>query len=212
MSTSQKIVIPVVGGSKKDATESVSFPATKLASHELVTQYVRVYLHNQRQGTAAAKDRSQVAGTTHKMYKQKGTGNARHGSAKAPIFKGGGVVGGPTPKVYESKMSKKQKELVYKTSLLGALSQNMVALLEKEAGAKAVKTKELTMLLNEAYKGKKLTLVVDPKEDEALSKSARNLSQIDLVHAAELNPFIILKSKQLIFTQSAWNSVVSRLS
>ena len=76
----------------------------------LLAQYVRVYLANQREGNASSKTRAEVAGTTKKVYKQKGTGGARHGSKKAPIYKGGGVVGGPKPAEYRLQLSKKQRK------------------------------------------------------------------------------------------------------
>ena len=84
----------------------------------LLAQYVRVFLANQREGNASSKTRAEVAGTTKKVYKQKGTGGARHGSKKAPIYKGGGVVGGPKPAEYRLQLSKKQR----KGTLLSAIS------------------------------------------------------------------------------------------
>jgi large subunit ribosomal protein L4 len=107
---------------QKDATARVVSPAGSVKEASLTSplfnaevnlsmlaQYIRVYMANARQGTASTKDRSQIIGTTKKVYKQKGTGNARHGSMKAPIYVGGGVAGGPKPRDYSLGLSKKQK-------------------------------------------------------------------------------------------------------
>src|SRR3989338_9847754 len=93
------------------------------ASPRLLAQYVRVYLANRRQGTASAKTRAEVKGSTRKIYKQKGTGKARHGDIKAPIFIGGGVVGGPIPRDFSLKFNKKQKRKVLFYALTLKLKQ-----------------------------------------------------------------------------------------
>ena len=104
------LTIPVYGldGKEKGAAELPKEIFTVEASPKLLAQYVRVYLVNRRQGTASTKTRGEVSGSTRKIYKQKGTGKARHGDIKAPIFTGGGVVGGPKPQDYSLKLNKKQ--------------------------------------------------------------------------------------------------------
>ena len=137
MSTKKNIQIPVVG--TDTAKETRSLPSNLFGqpmNAHLLTQYIQMYLVNIRQGTASTKDRSQITATTKKMYKQKGTGNARHGSAKAPIFVGGGVVGGPKPKDYYLKMNKKQKTLAFVSSLSQRVADQEVVVLAKDTDTK----------------------------------------------------------------------------
>ena len=98
----------------------------------LLAQYVRVFLANQREGNASSKTRAEVAGTTKKVYKQKGTGGARHGSKKAPIYKGGGVVGGPKPAEYRLQLSKKQRKGTLISAIAFQIRQGAVAVVESE--------------------------------------------------------------------------------
>src|SRR3989338_4919632 len=119
--SSAGLTIPVydLNGKEKGTVELAKEIFAVEASPKLLAQYVRVYLANRRQGTASTKTRGEITGSTRKIYKQKGTGRDRHGDIKAPIFVGGGTVGGPKPRDYSLKFNKKQtkKALFYSLSL-----------------------------------------------------------------------------------------------
>jgi len=207
------IQIPVVGSSKEG---EMSVIPTGIFGQEVndsvLTQYVQSYLNNQRQGTACAKDRSQVAGTTKKMYKQKGTGNARHGSAKAPIFKGGGVVGGPKPKNYEDKMNKKQKVIAFISALSQASLENRVYVLAEDVTKMNEKTAQIAKVFTAIQENKKLTFVVAPVLDKLLARVAKNIPSVSLVHVQELNPFLILTNPKIVFSHEALKEIVKRFA
>lgn len=161
----------------------------------LLAQAVRVWLSNQRRAKASTKTRSEVAKTTAKPYKQKGTGRARHGSSAAPIFVGGGVAHGPTgDQNYKMSLPAKMRRL----ALLGALSAKaeakqvlVIAGAEKASG----KTKEVGWLA-----GNK-TLLLVTKEQNKFKQAVRNLDQISLTTVGGLSAYSILAAKQLVATK-----------
>lgn len=175
------------------------------ASSALLSQYVRVYLNNQRQGNAMAKTRGEVIGSTRKIYRQKGTGKARHGDIKAPIFVGGGVVGGPKPKEYSLSINKKQK----KKSLLFALSSRLknndiVGLSDKFLDIQP-KTREFAKFLKTAgYDDKSILIVLPDMKNDNLIKASRNLPNVTLIDARSVNAYEILKYKKIFMIQEAF--------
>lgn len=204
--------LPVLGATARDIH---SVPAEMLdvpAHPQIIAQYVRLYLTNKRQGTASAKDRSQVIATTKKMYRQKGTGNARHGSKKAPIFVGGGVVGGPKPKDYTLTMNKKQRRLAFLTALSEKSRAQAVFALSKDADATYVKTKDFAKFLTKHAGSRRVTLVVDAKSDGGLIRAARNIANIQVVSYQSLNPYTILDNQYLIFTHTAINQTITHIT
>lgn len=193
-----------VDGKEKSTTPLPKEIFSVKVSPKLLATYVRVYLINQRQGTASAKTRGQVTGSTRKIYKQKGTGRARHGDIKAPIFVGGGVVGGPIPKKYSSSLNKKQK----RTALMGALTlkltQGDVVGLSNNFLKMKAKTKEFTGFLKNTGLNDKTALVVLPKlEKNNLVLASRNIPQITLADAKSLNAYEVLKNKKLLLIEDA---------
>lgn len=204
MATKSTIHIPIIGADAAKAKHAV--PANlfgqPLNAH-LLTQYIQMYLVNVRQGTASTKDRSQIIGSTRKIYKQKGTGNARHGSRKAPIFVGGGVVGGPKPKDYYLKMNKKQKTMAFVSALSSRLAQEEVALLQETSDAKDFKTKDILKIFDSYAPNTSITLVLSRPEDTNLHRVARNLKNIRIAFVQSLNPYEILQGKRLVFSTTA---------
>lgn len=204
MKTSSDIQIPIIGA--EDPKETYTLPSRLVSqpmNAHLLTQYVQMYLVNQREGHAATKDRSQITATTKKMYKQKGTGNARHGSAKAPIFVGGGVVGGPKPKDYYLKMNKKQKTLAFLSALTQRVTDKELAVLAKDTGSKERKTKEIASLFHTFSSEGSITLVLHTRDDENLNRIARNIKNVHIVNVQSLNPYEILEGKKILFSDSA---------
>ncbi|NTU74138.1 50S ribosomal protein L4 [Candidatus Roizmanbacteria bacterium] len=186
--------------------KSVKLPEEMFSTPDhptLISQYVRVYLANQRQGTSSTKTRSEVIGSTKKIYRQKGTGRARHGAAKAPIFVGGGVTFGPRPGDHSLSMTKKQK----KTALFSALSikareQSIIALSE-EINKVEVKTKPAFAMLKTIDLKSKKTLLVLSEMKANVVKSFRNIPGIEIVPAASINPYMVLTHDALIFAEDA---------
>jgi large subunit ribosomal protein L4 len=174
------------------------------ANKHLIAQYVRVYLVNQRQGTVSTKTRSEVTGTTKKIYRQKGTGNARHGSKKAPIFVGGGVTFGPQPREHMLKMNKKQKKQALFTALSMQAQNGSVYAVASEVAAMKPKTKDITGLLKNIGLAEKKVLVIVPElTKNGLVLSSRNISNIELVPATTINPYMILNHQATIFVEDA---------
>lgn len=181
-------------------------------SDRLLAQYVRVYLANQRQGTKSAKTRAEVVGSTRKIYRQKGTGRARHGSRKAALFVGGGVTHGPKPVDYSLKLTKKQRARAF----LYALAKRYKAGdIEIVAGLTSVapKTKEMEAKLKSMnyYPAKSLLLVYTDKADDFV-KASRNLESVTLRAAHILNTYDVLCSKKILFDKDAFDAVIKRLT
>ncbi|MEK9176594.1 MAG: 50S ribosomal protein L4, partial [Patescibacteria group bacterium] len=174
----------------------------------LMAQAVRVYLANQRLGTAASQTRGEVTGSTKKIYRQKGTGNARHGGKRAPIFVKGGVAHGPRPHDFSLSMPKKMK----KAALFSALS-----LKAKDGDIKVLsgltkitpKTKEMSQMIKKITadkKGKSRVLLVTsakPSDLENVYKAGRNIENVQLLNATLLNTYEVLKYKNLFFMKES---------
>ncbi len=178
-------------------------------SLELLALYTRVYQANQRRGTASTKTRSEVTGSTRKIYRQKGTGRARHGDIKAPIFVGGGVVGGPKPRNYSLKLTKKQKKnALYSALSLKFKNKEILGLSDKFIKIEP-KTKNIVDFLDKSKleKGKK-TIIVLEKDKKNLVLATRNLKDINVVGIRSINPFQILNSKQVLFIESSLDSLL----
>ncbi len=182
------------------------------ASPTLLAQYVRVYLANQRHGTSSTKTRSEVSGTTKKVYRQKGTGRARHGAKKAPIFVGGGVTFGPQPHDYSLKMNKKQKRkaLFYSLSLK-AKAKGVVGLSNDSLMMKP-KTKAVVNFFAHVGIGVSKVLVVVPQRKSNLYLASRNIPNVDVIAVNQINPYEILNHTKILFTESALEKLVSHFT
>lgn len=164
---------------------------------------VKQYLANQRQGTHKSKEKAEINKSTRKIKKQKGTGTARAGSAKSPIFRGGGRVFGPRPRNYSFKLNKKVKELARKSALAYKASDNNIAVIEKFS-FEAPKTKEyIKLLTNLSLEGKKSLLVL-ADVDHNIVLSSRNLSNAKVTTASQLNTYDVLHADNLIIQEEAF--------
>lgn len=179
------------------------------ASPKLLAQYVRVYLANQRQGTISTKTRSEVAGTTKKIYRQKGTGRARHGAKKASLFVGGGVTFGPQPRDFSLKMNKKQKKKALFYSLSLKAKEKAVVGIVSEAVSMHPKTRTVVKLFSDMGVENDKVLLVLPSMDNNLHLAARNLPHVEIVSYASLNAYSIINHKKIVFTEDAVNSMVA---
>lgn len=166
-----------------------------------LTQYLRVYMINQRQGNASTKDRGEVTGSTRKIYRQKGTGGARHGARKAPIFVGGGITFGPRPRDLMAKMNKKQKRLALVSSL--TMKNNDKAVFCVADSNESLKTKAVASFMKKNELGEKKILMVLNEYGNAMNLASRNIQDVTIVDVKSMNPYMILNSDALVFTESA---------
>ncbi|MBE5318918.1 50S ribosomal protein L4 [Pedobacter sp. MR2016-19] len=160
---------------------------------------VKQYLANQRQGTHKSKQRNEIAGSTRKLYKQKGTGGARAGSIKSPLFNGGGRVFGPQPRDYSFKLNKKLKSLARKSALAYKAKDNSVVVLE-DFNFDTIKTKNYTSLLAALNVGTQKTLLVLPAQNNNIYLSSRNVQKTKVIAAADLNTYDVLNAGVLVLT------------
>jgi len=163
---------------------------------------VKQYLANQRQGTHKSKERAEVSGSTRKIKKQKGTGGARAGSIKSPTIRGGGRIFGPRPHTYEFKLNKKVKQLARKSALSYKAAENSIVVLE-DFNFEAPKTKEFVAIKGNLNIGNKKSLFVLPAENNNIYLSSRNLQDVSVVIASELNTYQILNAKTVVILEGS---------
>ena len=167
---------------------------------------VKQYLANQRQGTHQSRERGDIAGSTRKIKKQKGTGTARAGSIKNPLFRGGGRVFGPRPKSYSFKLNKKLKVLARKSALTYKAKEESILVIEN-LSFKKPKTKDfLSIIKNLKMDGVK-SLFVTSEKDQNTFLSSRNLKNAKVITADKLNTYDILYSHKLIISQNAFDQI-----
>jgi large subunit ribosomal protein L4 len=160
------------------------------------------YMANQRQGTHKAKERGEVAGSTRKLKRQKGTGTARAGNIRNPLYRGGGRVFGPRPRYYGFKLNKKVKQLARKSALSYKASSNNIVVLE-DFSFESPKTKEMVKLGNNLNFDKKNSVFVLPEQNNNIYLSSRNIQGVEVITASELNTYKIMKASKLILVESA---------
>ncbi|HOP00337.1 MAG TPA: 50S ribosomal protein L4 [Bacteroidales bacterium] len=162
----------------------------------------RQYMARQRQGTHKSKERSEVEGSTRKIKRQKGTGTARAGSIKNPLFRGGDRVFGPQPKDYDFKLNKKVKQLARKSALsYKAASKNIIVV--EDFSLEAPKTKEIIKIETNLNLNKKKSLIVLSEPNKNVYLSARNTQGLEVVTANALNTYEIMRASTLVLVESA---------
>jgi large subunit ribosomal protein L4 len=163
---------------------------------------VKQYNANQRQGTHAAKERNAIVGSRRKIKRQKGTGTARAGDIKSPLFRGGGRVFGPRPRDYSFKLNKKVKSLARKSALSGKASTGQIVVVE-DFTFEAPKTKDYLNILNNLELNNQKTLLVTGDHDQAVVLASRNIKKANVTRAQDLNTFSVLNTNTLILSESA---------
>ena len=171
---------------------------------------VKQFLANQRQGTHKSKERAEIVGSTKKIKRQKGTGTARAGSIKSPIFRGGGRVFGPQPRDYSFKLNKKLKVLARKSALTYKAKDNGLVVLE-DFSMEAPKTKEYVNVLNNLSLGDKKTLVVVAENDKNMTLSSRNIQNSKVVTADSLNTYDLLNAESVVLSESSVEKIENLL-
>jgi large subunit ribosomal protein L4 len=172
---------------------------------------VKQYLANQRQGTHKSKQRNEIAGSTRKLYKQKGTGGARAGGIKSPLFNGGGRVFGPQPRDYSFKLNKKLKQLARKSALSYKAKDNNIVVLE-DFSFDAVKTKTYIKMVTDLKVGDVKTLLVLSAADNNIYLSSRNLKKSKVITADQLSTYDVLNAGTLLLTTGAVKTLEEALA
>ena len=163
---------------------------------------VKQFLANKRQGTHKAKERSEIAGSTKKLGRQKGGGGARHGDIKSPLFHGGGRVFGPRPRNYGFKLNKKVKALARRSALTYKAQNNQIMVIE-DIKFDAPKTKEFVNITrNLKLEGQKLLLVLAGQEPN-LYLSLRNVPTASVITASDINTYRVLDNRMILVTESS---------
>ena len=163
---------------------------------------VRQYLANQRQGTHKSKERAEIAGSTKKIKRQKGTGTARAGSIKSPVFRGGGRVFGPRPRNYGFKLNKKVKSLARKSALTSKLQKEEIVVVE-DFTFDVPQTKQYREILANLNLSDKRSLLVTGDNDSNLYISSKNLKKSKVMRVNELNTYAVLDNNCLILSESS---------
>lgn len=163
---------------------------------------VKQYLAHQRQGTHKAKERGEVAGSTRKLHRQKGTGGSRKGDIKNPLFRGGGRIFGPRPRNYTVRLNKKVKRLA-KASALSSKANGGSIMIVEDFSFDAPKTSEFVKILGNLNVADQKALLVTADMERELFLSSRNLRKVDVTLAADLNVYEILNANTLILAESA---------
>ena len=172
---------------------------------------VKQYMAHQRQGTHKAKERAEIVGSTRKIKKQKGTGTARAGSIKSPIFRGGGRIFGPRPKDYTQKLNKNVKRLARK-SALSLKSKEKAIMVVEDFNLEAPKTKDFIAVLKSLGLENKKSLFVLGDSNNSIYLSSRNLKGSDVVTNSELSTYKILNASNIVLLEGALEGIESNLT
>ncbi len=167
---------------------------------------VKQYLANQRQGTHKAKERADIVGSTRKIKRQKGSGTARAGSIKSPLFRGGGRAFGPRPRDYSFKLNKKSKVLARKSALSYKAKEKNISVLE-DFQFEAPKTKAFVSILSDLSLADKKTLLVLPENITNIYLSSRNLKKASVITADRINTYDVINADELVFFESSIKKV-----
>lgn len=192
-----------------DQIETVSVDEASLGGEvrpALLKQALVMYQANRRQGSSSTKSRGMVAGTTHKLYRQKGTGNARAGSSRTNIRRGGGMAFAKRPRDFRKSMPKKMRRLARDNAILAKILSGDLLLLE-ELQYEQPKTKRFATMLRQ-LKAERGCVVALAEQEENIYKSARNIPKTDVMEVAQLNAYDILRRNRLVMTKQSLASLL----
>ncbi len=175
---------------------------------DVLHEVVRMQLACRRSGTASVKHRSDVRGSTKKLFRQKGTGRARRGDIKAPLLRGGGSIFGPDPRSYAYKVPKKVRKLALKMALSSKLKEDALVIVDN-LDLDRIKTKDMIDVLDAL--NKENVLIITDKKDENLELSSRNIPRVKVLRTEGLNVYDILKYNNLVLVESSIGAIHRRL-
>ncbi|ASU36200.1 50S ribosomal protein L4 [Mucilaginibacter xinganensis] len=206
--------VNVVNVSGKETGAKVQLPESVFGiepNDHAIYLDVKQYLANQRQGTHKSKQRNEIAGSTRKLYKQKGTGGARAGSVKSPLFNGGGRVFGPQPRDYSFKLNKKLKSLARNSALSYKAKDSNIVVVE-DFSFESIKTKSYIQLTADLNVSDVKTLLVLGAANNNVYLSSRNLKRTKVITANQLNTYDVLNAGKLILTTGALKTLEEALA
>jgi len=207
-----KVAVLDIKGKKTGRTVELSDDIFGLEpNNHAVYLDVKQYLANQRQGTHKAKERADISGSTRKIKKQKGTGTARAGSIKSPIFRGGGRVFGPRPRDYGFKLNKNLKRLARKSALSMKAKEDNIIVLE-DFNFDSAKTKNFVQVLSTLGLADKKSMFVLGASNKNVYLASRNLKRTNVVSSSSINTYNLVNSNKLILTESVLEEIESNLS
>ena len=196
-----------INGRKLDSTHELQLNVLEKSGNYLLHKDLLRHLSSQKQGTVSTKTRSEVRGGGRKPWRQKGTGRARAGSNRSPLWKGGGVIFGPKPKKVFLKLNKKERRLALQT-LLYNKKNNILIIENLENEINEPKTKTFLKVCEDcAINLDQKVLVIVSKKPTPLKLATQNLKNVELISASNLNTFSLLKAKQIILTPTAINDI-----
>lgn len=198
------------GKAGKKVTLSDAIFAVEPNDHAIYLD-VKQYLANQRQGTSKSKERAEISGSTRKIKKQKGTGTARAGSIKSPLFRGGGTVFGPKPRNYSFKLNKKLKNLARCSAFSHKVKSGDLLILE-DFQMDAPKTGEFSQILSNLKCNNKKTLMVVSESNKNIYLSSRNLQGAKVVSPSDVNTYDLVNANKVVVSQGALEVIESILS
>jgi large subunit ribosomal protein L4 len=208
--TVQKFIVytPLnINGQKLDSTHEIQLNVLEKSGNYLLHKDLLRHLQSQNQGTLSTKTRSEVRGGGRKPWRQKGTGRARAGSNRSPLWKGGGVIFGPKPKTVTLKLNKKERRLALQT-LLYNKKNNSITIENLENEIKEPKTKTFLKICQDCTINlDQKVLVIVSKKTTSLKLSTQNIKNVELISASNLNTYSLLRAKQIILTPSAINDI-----
>ena len=194
-------------------TESIDLPEDIFGvrvNQDVIHQAVIMYQAAQRQGTASTKERGSVSGGGAKPYRQKGTGRARAGSNRSPLWKGGGTVFGPTPRDFSYKVPKKVRVAALRETLNDKFqTENLLCI--DELKAESPKTKDFVKVLENLKIEKNKTLALSDHSDEKFLKASRNIPYVTVMRVQDANAYDIIKNKKLLVSKKAFNALLKRI-
>lgn len=198
-----KLDIYKIDGSKSGKVAELNDTIFSIDPNEVALyEDIRRHLANKRQGTAKTKERSEVTGSTKKLYKQKGTGNARRGNIKSPLLRKGGTVFGPQPRNYSFKLNKKVIQLARKSALSVKASENSIIIVE-DFTFESPKTKQVVSMLEAFGLDKNKVLILTGKTDHTIVKSASNIPRVHVLEGNKPNTYQLLHADTIIIQKSA---------
>ncbi len=203
-----KIKLFKYSGIENGDIEIASIDKVKVVNLDLISQYLRAFLSSQRQGTVKIKNKGEVSGGGKKPWRQKGTGRARVGSNRSPLWRGGGVTHGPSPRDWTLDMSKKMRKLAFLHSVYAKVKAGDVCAFSYDD--KKPSTKNSMKFLMSTGNDKQILVVHN--NDDILFKSFRNLPFVDVKSIENLNVFDVFKAKSILFEEKSIEALNGRLS
>ncbi len=202
-----ELIVYNIKGEKTDKTVTLNDNIFEVTPNDhAIYLDTKQYLANQRQGTHASLEKSMVSGSTKKIKKQKGTGTARAGSRKSPLFRGGARAFGPQPRDYSFKLNKKLKKLARLSALAYKVKENNIMVIE-DFNFETPKTSSYAAVLSALKLNGRKTLMVLPENIQNIVLSSRNLKRAKVTRACDLNTYDILNAQNLIFLVSSVNEI-----